>query len=58
MSKLVFKNREGDEIAPVYAAVLVALVLPSNLFLLSYCFHSSRRSASGQRAVRWPCSES
>jgi hypothetical protein len=37
MSRLVFKNHEGDEIAPVHAVVLIALVLPINLFLLSYC---------------------
>ena len=36
MSRLAIKNDEGDEIAPVHAAVLLGLVLPSNLLIATY----------------------
>lgn len=38
MSRLAFKDHEGDEIAPMHFVVLLALVLPSNLLLLTYCW--------------------
>jgi hypothetical protein len=36
MSRLVIKNHEGDEITYASAVVLLALVLPSNLLILTY----------------------
>lgn len=36
MSRLVFEDDGGDEIAPVHAAVLLGLVLPSNVLISTY----------------------